>query len=361
MMPRTTRGSRGLLTVAPPLSPTAFLPGRRGTRPFPLDDPRHRRYALGRHGLFEGLRALGFAAGDEVLVPAWHHGSEVEAIIRAGLVPRFHEATESLDPDPAELETLIGPRVRALHLIHYLGIPQAAPRWRAWCDARGLALVEDAAQAWLSTIGGRPVGSLGDLAIFSLYKTDGFPDGGAAIGPASLAVPRRGGVGILPAARRVGALLAGRSGWLARRVGPRRGVYDAARDFALGRVAGPSLMTGWALRRAPAAETADRRRRHYRYLLDRLGDLVPAPFGEIPEGASPFAFPVRTDDKPGLLAHLERHAVRATNLWSVAHPSLDVAAFPLAAARRATTVILPVHQHLRDADLDRIVRAVRTA
>jgi hypothetical protein len=361
MMPRTTPRSGGLLTVAPPLSPTAFLPLRRRPLPFPLDDPGHRRYALGRHGLFEGLRALGFSVGDEVLVPAWHHGSEVEAIVRAGLVPRFHEATEGLSPDPTELETLIGPRVRALHLIHYLGIPQDSPRWRAWCDARGLALVEDAAQAWLSTIDGRPSGSFGDLAIFSLYKTDGFPDGGAAIGPPAMAVPRHGPVGALPAVRRVGALIAGRMAWLTPFVGPRRGAYDPARDFALGRVDGPSLMTSWALRRAPTADTAARRRDHYRYLLDRLGDLVPAPFGEIPDGASPFAFPVRTDDKPGLLARLERHAVRGTNLWSVPHPSLDATAFPRAAARRATTVILPVHQHLRHEDLDRIVRAVLTA
>ena len=73
-----------------------------------------------------------------VLAPAFHHGSEIEALLRAGLECRFYEVGESLAPDPAELESLVGPRTRALLLIHYLGRPQAAARWREWCDEREL-------------------------------------------------------------------------------------------------------------------------------------------------------------------------------------------------------------------------------
>jgi hypothetical protein len=55
---------------------------------------------------------------------------------------------------------LLGPRARALNLIHSLGFPQDAARWRRFCDDRGLLLFEDATRGWLSSDCGRPLGSL---------------------------------------------------------------------------------------------------------------------------------------------------------------------------------------------------------
>lgn len=357
-VPAPARG--GWLAVAPPLSPGALLPGRTRRGPFPLDRPEHRRYLQARHGLHEGLRALGLGPGDEVLVPAWHHGSEVEAIVRAGLSPIFYDAAADLVPDAAELEGLLTPRTRALHLIHYLGFPQDADAWRTWCDERGLFLVEDAAQAWLSTRGDRPTGSRGDLAIFSLYKSEGFPHGGALMGPPGVPVPpHRAGAGLRGVVRRSGAFLVSRSGALSGRVdrGP-RSAYDAAQDFALGEVSAPGRATEMLLGWVDLTRVAERRRARYAFLLERLGDQVPDPFRRLPPGASPFAFPVVVDDKAAWLGRLARSRIRATDLWSVPHPSLPVDRFPGAARRRAETLLLPVHQHLRRSDLERIARAV---
>src|SRR5262249_21946437 len=184
------------LDVWPPLSPQVYLHRPPARLPFPLAEPACRLFERARHGLWQGMRALGLGPDAEILVPAYHHGSEIEALVRAGLICRFYEGTETLEPDADELETLLDPRVRALYLIHYLGFPQDAPRWRAWCDERGLLLIEDAAQAWLASIDGRPVGSFGDLSIFCLYKTFGLPDGSALLSPAPRAgpPPRRPGV-----------------------------------------------------------------------------------------------------------------------------------------------------------------------
>ena len=90
---------------------------------------------------------------------------------------RGAKATPSLEPDGGELDALVGPSTRALHITHVLGFPAAAPRWRRWCDERGLLLIEDAAQAWLAADpqSGEPVGSWGDLSVFCLYKTAGLP------------------------------------------------------------------------------------------------------------------------------------------------------------------------------------------
>ena len=156
------------LSVWPPLPLTIYFRRRSDDRPFPLDDERCRLYARARHALWQGVQAIGLRPGDEVLVPAYHHGSEIESLIRAGLVCRFYEATATLAPDRAELEELLSPSTRALYLIHYLGFAQDASRWRRWCDEHGLLLLEDAAQAWLATCDGNPAGSCGDLSSICL-------------------------------------------------------------------------------------------------------------------------------------------------------------------------------------------------
>src|SRR5262249_49220277 len=134
-------------------------------------------------------------------------------LIAAGVVCRFYDATESLEPDEAELDGLLTERTRALYVIHYYGFPQDWARWRAWCDDRGLLLLEDAAQAWLATSGGGPVGTAGDLASFCLYQSAGTADGGAVVSRVPVRAPETDGRrGMAPAANLNAAWLAARSG-----------------------------------------------------------------------------------------------------------------------------------------------------
>jgi dTDP-4-amino-4,6-dideoxygalactose transaminase len=357
--------NRSPLRPLPPLPPRAWTGRPAGPPPFPLDGSRWRIYRRARHALHRGVAALGLRPGDEVLVPAYHHGSEVEALTAAGLECRFYDSGGGLAPDDAVLEGLLGPRTRALHLIHYLGFPQDAARWRRWCDARGLHLLEDAAQAWLGSSGGRPLGSYGDLAIFCAYKTFGVPDGG-------LAVTRSAPVPAGPAGRRSLGLRAVAGNhlkwvWQRRRPGarptaPPEAPYDPAADFALGDPDDrPSAATLALLRRFDWQRARQARRDNYAYLARRLpGPALPL-FPELVDGAVPFVFPVRTTGKSDLLDRLRRRGVTAFDLWSVPHPSLPVADFPRARELRASVVALPVHQELRRVDLDRIVDAVAAA
>lgn len=351
------------LSIWPPLPPSVYRQTRVRRPPFPLEEPHCRLFALARHGLWRGVQALGLGPGDKILAPAYHHGSEIEALRRAGLACVFYGGTETLEPDERQLAALLDPRVKALHLTHYFGFPQDVPRWRAWCDERELLLIEDAAQALLSTRRGRPVGAFGDLAVFCLYKTFGLPDGAAAIARAPLASPsakpRLGLTGIL-----------GRHGaWLAQRwPGPALGrpvregarPYSPERDFALGNPdTPPAALTARLLPRALDPTAADRRRENYRALLDELAALTPPPFATLPDGASPFVFPIQTRSRASLLAALARRGIAAASIWSAPHPSLPADAFPHEQALRSTVVGLPVHQELRRADIRRIARVVR--
>jgi dTDP-4-amino-4,6-dideoxygalactose transaminase len=361
--------SRRWLTVwPPPLSPAVY--GRSGDSavPYPLGEPDARLFAWGRQALWHGVRAVGLGPGDTVLVPAYHHGSEVEALARAGLRCRFYGGGQDFGPRADELESLLDESVRALHLTHYLGFPQDLARWRQWCDSRGLLLIEDAAQAWLSHRDGRPVGSLGDVAIWCLYKSLALPEGAllrCARAPEARALDPR--IGVAAVARQHAA-------WVAQRVPPATLALQAVQrrraarrssggvDIALrDPEAGVWRSLPFLLRRVVDDSIAAQRRANYADIAARLPAPISAPFRELPAGASPFGLPIEVDDKGHVLDVLRHRGIQATNFWSVAHPSLPEADFPEVARARRCTVLLPVHQELRASDRDAIVAAVRAA
>ena len=353
------------LSVWPPLPPDAWLRQSVTHLPFPLDDPRGHRFRFGRAALWHGVRALGLQEDDEVLVPAYHHGSEIEAFISAGLVPRFYSTRPGMMPDVGELESVIGRRTRALMLIHVFGLAQPISEYRHWCDEHGLLLIEDAAQAWLSESEGTPVGRDADLSLFCLYKTFGLPDGAAVFIRAGAQPQRDLGSGptLAAVAKRHAAWAAQRSvlvgaawTWAKSRCGTR---FDAAGEIALGDTsAAMSSASESLLARLAATPAAAIRRAHYRLLFERLAELVPQQMPRLTPGAAPFAFPISTSEKGTLLNRLAHAGIHAIDYWSVPHPTLEPQRDPVGARLRNQVVGLPVHQELVPDDLDRITAAV---
>jgi perosamine synthetase len=352
------------ITVGPPVTPSILLRRPRTELPFPLSQSHCRLFRRARHGLWHAVRAHGFEPGDEVLVPEYHHGSEVEALLRAGLQPRFYSCDELLEPDRAQLNRLLNRRVRVLYLIHYLGFPQDATRWREWADDNHLLLVEDAAQAWLSERDGTPTGALGDIAIFCLYKTLGLTTGGAVVSsrplPPTAGVPERG----------LGELGTGfkryvRQRWDVRQTfgrpshvpfNPREDVFDLGDPVSL-----PSRTAAFIIKRDADVAIAARRRANYRILLNELLEFVPLPFAELPDGASPLEFPIRVRNKQAVLERLAAEGVEGADLWPRPHPLVHNAQSERTRALRSSLVGLPVHHGLRESDLPRVAEAARSA
>lgn len=352
-------------SIWPTLPLDSYLRSARTSLPFPLEDPRHRVYARARHGLFHGVRALGLRPGDVVLVPAYHHGSEVEALERAGMACRFYDVETDLQPSEEQLEPLVGRGVRALYLIHYFGVPQRAARWRAWCDQRGLILIEDAAMSFLSSSEGTPVGASGELALFCLYKSFALPDGGAIVCTAPMPYPRsRRVLGLRQSLMRNGSWLAQRYGVFATvhaRIGGDRPI-PWGKDFGLGNPNMPaSLLTTALVPRLVDPTAADIRRANHRELSEALADRLSPLFPNLPAGASPiaFLFRARSEQQQLIRRELDARGVLLANFWMVPHPSVPTAGSEQARALRAEVVGLPVHQELRGIDLERIVDAVR--
>jgi dTDP-4-amino-4,6-dideoxygalactose transaminase len=134
-----------------------------------------------RHGVGVGsgtdalrlaLAAVGVGPGDEVVTPAFSFVASASTIVMAGATPVFVDVDPAtLALDPAALERALSPRTRAIVAVHLYGHPAPIDRIVAIARARGIAVVEDAAQAIGARWDGRPVGGWGDVACLSFYPT----------------------------------------------------------------------------------------------------------------------------------------------------------------------------------------------
>lgn len=129
------------------------------------------------------LVACRIGPGDEVLCPTLTFVATANAIRYVGATPIFCESAgpSNLNIDPDDVETKLTPRTRAVIAVHYAGYPADLPRLKALCDDRGLSLVEDAAHACISDLGGRACGTWGRLGCFSFFANKNITcgEGGA--------------------------------------------------------------------------------------------------------------------------------------------------------------------------------------
>jgi len=134
--------------------------------------------------LFQAYIELGLMKpGDEVIVPANTYIASIIAITKNGLVPVLVEPLlETYQLDDSLIEARIGPRTKAILLVHLYGQCAYTEKIGALCARYGLRLVEDNAQAHGCRFGERRTGSIGDSAGHSFYpgkNIGAFGDAGA--------------------------------------------------------------------------------------------------------------------------------------------------------------------------------------
>lgn len=137
--------------------------------------------ANGTDALHLALRALGVGAGDDVLTVPNTFIATAEAISHCGARPVFVDCDpDTLLLDARQLDGAVTPRTRAVVAVHLYGRVAEMDAIAAWCAARGLPLVEDAAQAHGAGHRGRRAGGLGAIAGFSFYPGKNLGAGGEA-------------------------------------------------------------------------------------------------------------------------------------------------------------------------------------
>ncbi|HEY5287821.1 MAG TPA: DegT/DnrJ/EryC1/StrS family aminotransferase [Solirubrobacteraceae bacterium] len=116
------------------------------------------------------LHVSGVGPGDEVIVPSLSFIATANAVWHCGATPVFAD----IDPrtynlDAAAAERAITPRTKAIMPVHQVGLPADMDAFLELGRRHGVAIVEDAACAIGANYKGRPIGSLGPLACFSLH------------------------------------------------------------------------------------------------------------------------------------------------------------------------------------------------
>lgn len=123
----------------------------------------------GTDALVFALRSLGIGPGDEVITPPNSFVASTSCILIAGARPVFVDVRDDYNLDPEKLEAAITPRTKAILPVHLTGRPADMDPILSIAKARGLAVVEDCAQAVLAEYRGRKVGALGNVGCFSLH------------------------------------------------------------------------------------------------------------------------------------------------------------------------------------------------
>ena len=134
-----------------------------------------------RNALFHGLGLLGLKAGDKVLVPAFHCRTVVEPIIQFGCEVVFYNVYRDGIIDFEDIEDKVDTQTKAILAIHYFGVLQPVHRLQAFCRKHKLYFIEDCAHILLGGIDGNPIGSFGDVSIFSWRKFFPLYDGGLLV------------------------------------------------------------------------------------------------------------------------------------------------------------------------------------
>jgi len=346
---------------------------------FPFNRPRGVWTFNGRVALYHGLPSLKLPAGSTILAPNYHQGVEIDTLLAAGYRVLFYRLNEHLEIDLSDAERRLDDTVSALYVIHYFGFPQPMAAVRAFCQAHRLKLIEDCALSLFSRHDGAWLGSHGDLALFSVYKTLPLPHGGflvtkgdspaMALRPAPLASTL---VQINDLAqqtlRATGWAAVGR--WTAQ--GSRRLSrlirWDRRRTISSGDSSWDPRVLGhrasrwviglmWLMDRD---RVVVRRRANYVRLAARLRGEVPCPFPELPPGTCPLFFPVMVPDKVRFQQHLAALGVESVNLWDASHPTCPPALAAEVSHWRSHCLELPIHQELDGDAIDRVATAVLT-
>ena len=124
----------------------------------------------GTAGLHLGVRALEIGEGDEVITTPFSFVASANCLLYERAIPRFVDIEEdSLGLDPELIERAVTTRTKAVLPVHVFGRPCRIEAIEEVARRRGWSMIEDACEGLGSSVGGRPVGSFGDVAVFAFY------------------------------------------------------------------------------------------------------------------------------------------------------------------------------------------------
>jgi dTDP-4-amino-4,6-dideoxygalactose transaminase len=301
--------------------------------------------------------------GDEVIMPSFTFVSTANAFVLRGGCPVFVDIrADTLNMDEQQIEKAITSKTRAVVPMHYAGVPCAMDVIMEVAGRNGLWVVEDAAQALLSTYEGRYLGTIGHLGCLSFHETKNIisgEGGGLLVNHAGLAeraqvIREKGtnrsqffagkvdhytwvepGSSFLPS-ELVGAFLFAQLEQAEKIVAARRRIFDLYHRFLH-----PLEEKGYI--RLPSMENASVSNGHLFYLI--VGT---------------------TEERARLIEHLDAREIKAVIHYVPLHSSPAGKKYGRASGELAVTedlssrlLRLPLYYEMSDEDVGRVVASVK--
>lgn len=328
----------------------------------------------GRAGLWILCELWGVRPGDEVLMPAYNCGTEVDPFHAYGARVVFYRVDEEARIDYDDLKRRCSSATRIVYVTHYFGWPHPVTSIYRWCRERGIKVVEDCALSLFSIGEEGPLGTLADASLFSFKKTLSVPDGAVlALHDKSEPFPQedlRGppwGVtvrALRPFVKSTLLQAASRAGVYSRLQKRRMNSFDLpgavksvrperpemppsyyfdrrVRDWTM------SAVTAGILSRVDASQTVDRRRRNYLFLLERVRASVPQArplFQNLPEGVCPLGLVLLVPHRSVVVRTLNACGVAAFPWWEGYHRDFDWNEFSESRYLKDHALLLPISQ-----------------
>ncbi len=322
---------------------------------------------------------------DEVLMPAYNCGSEVDPFHAYGVKVIFYPVDKRAGIDTGTIQGLCGPRTRVVYITHYFGWGHNIKTLYAWCQEYRIKVIEDCALALFSRGDEGYLGTNSDAAVFSLKKSLSVPDGAVLV----LREPMREGVPVL---RRPSALRTFRNmlpfvkSSVKAMIGPRGDVKreidhsgtncvdildmvppslpDMPRDYYFDKRLRNWRMSHIAsgiLRQINPEFIYQKRRENYLYLLEQLEGIpgFSPLFNELPPGVCPLSLVAVVPNRKVLVDALARFGIDAYPWWEGYHRNFDWGEFPDARFLKDQVISLPIHQLLETRHMDYIAKSMK--
>ncbi|MBQ8941249.1 MAG: dTDP-4-amino-4,6-dideoxygalactose transaminase [Firmicutes bacterium] len=126
----------------------------------------------------------GFKEGDEVILPSYTFSSTATAMVLGKAKLVFVDIRpDTMNIDEKKIERAITPKTKAIVCMHYAGVACEMDTIMDIAKRHGLKVIEDAAQAVMSTYKGRALGTIGDIGCYSFHETKNYSmgEGGAIL------------------------------------------------------------------------------------------------------------------------------------------------------------------------------------
>jgi dTDP-4-amino-4,6-dideoxygalactose transaminase len=309
------------------------------------------RYALGvangSDALFLALKALGIGAGDEVITCPNSFIASAWVVIAVGARPIFVDSAEDYNIDVSRLEAAVTSRTKAIIPVHLTGRPADMDAVNEIAARKGLAVIEDAAQAIGARYKGRRVGSLGTMGGFSLHPLK------------NLGVIGDGGVITVNDPALFERLNKLRNHGLRSRDECEIWGYNSRLDTLQAGIASIKLnrLDQWNRRCREIAKT-------YR---DGLKDVVWVPMDKPHEEPVYHNFIIQLEQRDRLIEHLNKRGVGSRIHYPIPIHLQDCARhlggregdFPVAEKQAKTILSLPIYPELENAEIEYVVASVR--